>query len=31
MKCSIIMNVYNEENNLEYALKSLKHIMIIKM
>lgn len=26
MKCSIIMNVYNEENNLEYALKSLKHV-----
>lgn len=26
MKCSILMNVYNEENNLEYALKSLKHV-----
>lgn len=26
MKCSIVMNVYNEEKNLEYALKSVKYV-----
>ena len=26
MKYSVIMNVYNEEKNLEYALKSLKYL-----